>query len=217
MLTGLKGILFDLDGVLIRSMPAHLRAFNQILEGTGIAVRHDQIAGRSTREIFQDILQSYPQLNFNVSEFSNKKSELANQIMQSLGSTILPDNIEEILSSLAQTYSLMICTSGTSKGLENFYNLSNCRKYFRGHLNSDNVKHLKPNPEIYLKACDFLALNPDECAVVEDSVAGCSAAYLAGCQLIILKNEFAPSLLDFPGSIMIEEIGELGHVFKSRF
>ena len=44
----------------------------------------------------------------------------------------------------------------------------------------DEIKNLKPDPEIFLKSAEKLALIPDECIVIEDSPAGIQAAYNAG-------------------------------------
>jgi HAD superfamily hydrolase (TIGR01509 family) len=62
-------------------------------------------------------------------------------------------------------------------------------------LTNEDVVHAKPDPEIYLRACELLGLSPVEVLVVEDNVNGIRAAKAAGCSVIEVRD---PSYVRWP-------------------
>jgi HAD superfamily hydrolase (TIGR01509 family) len=54
------------------------------------------------------------------------------------------------------------------------------KDYFDAISDGNNVLKSKPDPEVFLKACAFIRLSPDECLVVEDAAAGIEAAQKGG-------------------------------------
>ena len=54
------------------------------------------------------------------------------------------------------------------------------------------VENPKPDPEIYLKACDLLGVSPQAAYALEDSKAGITAAYKAGCKSILVPDLWDP-------------------------
>ena len=64
--------------------------------------------------------------------------------------------------------------------------------YFTGIVCGDMVQNSKPNPEIYLKACELLGANPAECYALEDSKNGLLSAYKAGCKTIMVPDLWQP-------------------------
>jgi HAD superfamily hydrolase (TIGR01509 family) len=61
---------------------------------------------------------------------------------------------------------------------------------------ADMVSNKKPDPEIYLTACELLGLKVSECLVVEDSPSGLEAAAAAGMKSVALSTTFPPDKLD---------------------
>lgn len=66
-------------------------------------------------------------------------------------------------------------------------------KYFDLRVTGDMVEHSKPNPDIYLKACDLLNLKPEECVAVEDSFNGIRSASSAGLLPIMVPDRVMPT------------------------
>ncbi|MGM9985781.1 MAG: HAD family hydrolase, partial [Bacillaceae bacterium] len=78
--------------------------------------------------------------------------------------------------------------------------------YFKGIVCGDEVKESKPDPEIFVKACNLLGLQPEECIVIEDSENGLRAAHAAGIRTIFIKDLVTP----------VEEVlGKVHHQGKS--
>ena len=61
--------------------------------------------------------------------------------------------------------------------MEKQLNKSNFKNLFDEIVCRDEIKETKPNPEIFLKAANKLGVEPKECIVIEDSLAGLKAAY----------------------------------------
>lgn len=69
---------------------------------------------------------------------------------------------------------------------------ANVYEYFIGFVCGDMVQNSKPDPEIYLKACELLGANPSECYALEDSKNGLLSAYRAGCKPIMVPDLWQP-------------------------
>jgi beta-phosphoglucomutase len=65
-------------------------------------------------------------------------------------------------------------------------------------VTGSDVKHTKPDPEIFLLAAERIGLNPQDCLVIEDAVSGIKAAKAAGCKCLAITSSFTPSQL--PGA-----------------
>ena len=66
------------------------------------------------------------------------------------------------------------------------------RKYFCPVIGGDCVRRSKPNPDIFLKAAEFLGEKPDNCVVIEDSFNGIRAAKAAGMTAVMVPDQLEP-------------------------
>ena len=101
-----------------------------------------------------------------------------------------------------------------SKNARTILEKVNLRSKFNAIVDGNNVKKAKPNPEVFVKAAELLKVDPKECVVFEDSVAGIQAANIAGMISIgigkqeVLKkanyvfNDFTEITLDFIQSLI---------------
>ena len=64
--------------------------------------------------------------------------------------------------------------------------------YFQAVVCGDMVTRSKPDPEIYLKACELLGENPQDCFALEDSRNGILSAHRAGCRTIMVPDLWQP-------------------------
>lgn len=208
-MTSSAPVIFDLDGVLIDSMKIHQLAFNEVLSTYRMEVSEEFIAGRSTIEIFTNLLGGYEFSESQINDLVKLKQEISRNGFAAAGKSLLNKDAHATVSYLATSRPLMICTSGSRRNVESFFEMSGLSKFFVGVLDKDSVSRGKPDPEIYLKASSFLGVPPQECWVIEDSEAGCTAAYRAGTKLLILNNKNSPDPLLFPGSKLISRLSEI--------
>ena len=202
-------ILFDLDGVLIDSMKIHQQAFNEVLSDYNIKVSEDYIAGKSTIEILRSLFMDNQHSESQMEELVKHKQEISRIKLALAGESILSKDAYRTISTLAMSHPLMICTSGSRSSVDSFYQMSKLSRFFVGALDKKSVSRGKPDPEIYLKASNILGVRAQDCWVIEDSKAGCTAAYRAGARLIILENKNRPDPQLFPGSTLINQLSEI--------
>ena len=84
--------------------------------------------------------------------------------------------------------------------------------YFDGIVCGDMVSHSKPDPEIYLKACELVGVNPKEAVAFEDAPAGIESAYQAGMKVVMVPDLVQPT--DKISSMLWKKWDALEDVFK---
>ena len=178
-----KGVLFDLDGVLIKSMEQHLEAWQHAFKDWGADIRPEhfyQLEGRGVNAVVEELTKRFgidPALNPVLVE---KKKDYYLKIFK----PVFYDGLYGLLDYLkAYTIPAAIVTGGDRDRvlkLQDRY----FRGYFKGLISSDDVENTKPYPEPYLKGAKLLDLNPGECIVIENAPLGIRAGKQAGMFVI---------------------------------
>ena len=184
-----RGVIFDLDGVLILSSACHRAAFEQVFEDCGIAgFDYSRYAGWRTPEVILHVLTQHG-CHFDAAQIERlaaAKSRLAREML--LRQKPFAPGGEDALARLASAYPLAIATSGSRPGVDAFLKRSGSRSLFGAILTGDDVAKAKPEPEIYLRSAQQLGLPPDACLVVEDAVSGVQAARAAGAWVVAIPG-----------------------------
>jgi HAD superfamily hydrolase (TIGR01509 family) len=85
-------------------------------------------------------------------------------------------------------YSIAMASSSDQANVQRNLDLTNTSKYFEHHVCGDMVTKGKPDPEIYLKSCELMQLDPSVCLALEDSPAGIQSALAAGMSAIFIPD-----------------------------
>jgi HAD superfamily hydrolase (TIGR01509 family) len=183
-----RGVIFDLDGVLIHSANIHDRAFQTVFKEFNITnFDYSQYAGQRTVDVVQKVLGGLGVLDAEtINRVAKRKSELARE-----GMAITPPLDPEcgaVLADLAADHALALASSGSRLSVEAFLSWSGSRSLFQSVLSSEDVTHSKPDPELYTTSLNRLDLAGLDCWVVEDATAGVKAAKAAGCHVIGLPG-----------------------------
>jgi mannitol-1-/sugar-/sorbitol-6-phosphatase len=192
-----RGVLFDLDGVLVDSTPAVARVWSwwAKLHGFDPESVARQAHGRPSLSTIRELL---PQGDH---EAENREVE-RREIEDTVGVIPLPGAMELIRSLSALNWA--VATSCTLP-------LAQVRIRAAGlplpkHLvTASDVLHGKPNPEPYLKAAQSLGIPAKECVVVEDAPAGIRAGRAAGARVIALRTTSTENELVAAGADWIVE------------
>ncbi|MBU6280219.1 MAG: HAD family phosphatase [Actinomycetales bacterium] len=186
----LEGLLFDLDGVLVQSMKAHLRAYEEALSPWCQAPELSDLAGRRTEDVVVSCLRPHGCDQATIAQVVKAKRTLAAAYLDELGEHLLTTGAVDLLvQARARGLDLGICTSGSRASIDRFLTLARLSgSDFACLLASEDVSHAKPHPEVYIRACQMLGRDPGVCAVVEDSRSGMAAALAAGCPLIAYRD-----------------------------
>jgi len=199
--TEFRGIVFDLDGVLMDSSSCHKAAFEQVFGALGVAnFEYAPYAGWRTAEVVADVLlrAGRPAGADAVTEAAREKSRLARQMIRERKP--LTPGCLDLLTELARDYRLGLASSGSRESVELFLDLSGARSLFQTVLSGDDVALAKPHPEIYTRAIGQLGLEPADCVIVEDAVAGVEAARAAGAAVIGIAGTCAAETLRAAGA-----------------
>ena len=89
-------------------------------------------------------------------------------------------------------YKIALATSSPRYEAEYQTESTNTAHYFDAVVCGDMVSKSKPDPETYLKACELLCENPEDCYALEDSRSGLFSAYNAGCKPIMIPDMWQP-------------------------
>ncbi|MGC1784118.1 MAG: HAD-IA family hydrolase [Acidobacteriaceae bacterium] len=184
-----RGVLFDMDGVLMSSLGSVERSWQRYAKSRGVdaerAVKlaHGRRAIETVRALRPD-LDAHAELRV-IETWEIEDNE---------GLVVLP-GVRELLAALPEG-SWAIVTSATER-------LARSRLAFAGitipehFVTAETVTHGKPHPEPYQHGAELLGVAPRECVVIEDAPAGVAAGKAAGCKVLaVLTTHPAETLMD---------------------
>ena len=187
-----KGLMFDLDGVLIDSTPAVARVWR------GWAVEHGfdpeevvhKAHGRPSIATLRDYLPH--------ADHEAENKILERREIEDLGGVVELPGARELLTSISPDH-WMIVTSCTRPLAEvRIAHAGLPRPKFL--LTSSEVMHGKPHPEPYLKGAAMLGVRPEDCVVFEDVPAGIKSGKAAGARVIAFRTTTADGALRNAGA-----------------
>jgi sugar-phosphatase len=171
-----KGLLFDMDGVLISSLGSVERSWQTWAERHGLDVRETIKTAHGMRAI-----ETVRKLKPDVDHLAELKVIEDLEVEDNEGLAVL-EGVLSILESVPQKF-WTIVTSATER-------LARSRLAFAGirvpqHIiTADMVKEGKPHPEPYIRGAKILGRAPEDCIVIEDSTSGAKAGHAAGCKVL---------------------------------
>lgn len=184
----IKGVIFDLDGVLVLTEKYHYNAWKQVLNKENIyidEVMYDKLRGLSRIDTLNQILKiakkEYSEKQKEI--LANKKNEIYKEYLKELGpSDISCDLIKTLLILKEKNVKLAIASS--SKNATNIAKQTDLLKYFDVIVDGNQINKAKPDPEVFLKAANKLNLLVNECLVVEDAISGIDAGIAGGFKTV---------------------------------
>lgn len=182
-----KGIIFDLDGTLIDSMPLHFVVWSKTAEHYGFPLSHEtfhQYAGMSTLKILETVKTAY-HLDFDLAEARAFKSKLYLDRISEV------EKIEPIFGLAQSLVGKMPMTVGTGSGRHSAlraFEVMKMENWFDGLVSADDVINGKPNPETFLKCAEIMGIEPQYCQVFEDGDPGIKAALEVGMMVTDVRE-----------------------------
>ena len=189
----LKGILFDMDGVLINSEYLTTEAAIRFFAEKGFSVTHEDFYpfyGTGEKGYFMGVADKYG-IPFNLESDKVKIYDLFKEIASGENLTI-PGVNNFIKLCESKNLALAVATSASSYKMNinlEFLNMQN--GVFDALVCGEDIVNNKPHPEIFLKAAEKLGLQSNECLVIEDAPSGVKAAKSAGCKCLALRTTFS--------------------------
>ena len=179
-----KAIIFDLDGVLLSTDELHYAAWKSVADELGIPFDrqvNNRLRGVS-RMASLDIILEHGGLALSLEEkeaVATRKNDRYRALLMTLTPATVAPEVRKTLSTL-KARGLKMAVGSSSKNTKLILERTDLKHYFDAVSDGTNITRSKPDPEVFLKAAAFLGLDPADCAVVEDAVAGIDAANAGG-------------------------------------
>ena len=176
-----KAVIFDLDGVICSTDEYHYKAWKKLADKMNISFDrkvNERLRGVSRMESLEIILKNYHG-NMLSREEKDKLTEEKNQIyresLSNMSEKDLSSEVKETLE-LLHNMGLKLAIGSSSKNTKYILKQIGLESFFDAISDGTNIKKSKPDPEVFLKAAEFIHENPENCLVVEDAEAGIDAA-----------------------------------------
>lgn len=177
-------LIFDLDGVVIDSMPTHTLAWERYLERNGIdpsnieARMHGKRNDDLVRDLFGDHLSADE-----VFEHGAAKERLFREMIGAAIEEKLVPGVKDFVAEASKKVPLALGTNAEPANVEFTLIGAGILKYFRVMVDGSQVKRPKPFPDVYLRCAELLKVDTANCIVFEDSPVGIRAARAAGMRV----------------------------------
>lgn len=191
----IKGVLFDFDGVAVKSMEQHYEAWIRALAEKGASIETEDfymLEGQGVKEISNAIGRKFSLSQKDTDELGERKSFYYKQIMKL---EFYPYFFELLKVLQGRKLKMGVVTGGAKSRVTSVVE-NHFSDYFKCLVTVDDVKHGKPFPDPFLKGAELLELKPNECIVVENAPKGIEAAVKAGMTVIAVKTTLTEKYLD---------------------
>lgn len=179
------GVIFDMDGVLVASGPAHAASWRVIARRDGIEISDADFKkqfGRPSRDIVRTIWGQQTS-DFDVKRIDDAKEAAYRELIR--GMVPLTIGVRETLHGLRSAgVKIAIGTSGPRENVALVLEESRLAPLFDAVVTGFDVKNGKPAPDCFLLAAERIGLPPGACVVVEDAPVGIQAALAAEMKCI---------------------------------
>jgi beta-phosphoglucomutase-like phosphatase (HAD superfamily) len=182
-------LVFDCDGTLVDSAPAHLYSMQEALAPLGLRMEENWYSSRHGLGP-DDLLDAY--------ESDFKVESLARQDFYQRVNEVFLANlhlIEEIrvVTDVARHWfgvvPMAVASNGVRKNVEATLIATRLRPLFYTVVTAGDVTRPKPAPDVYLEAAHRMRVTPERIVVFEDSNEGLEAAYRAGMRAFDIREE----------------------------
>lgn len=184
-----KALIFDLDGTLVDSMPAHFKAWCIALKKQGHQGVFPEdvfyaMGGRPTRDIVE-VINGEQNLHLDPNEVAYAK-KIA--FLKNLDSLELIPEVARIAEAHRGKVPMAIATGGGRVVVEKTLQHLGISDWFDEVVTANDVENGKPAPDVFLEAASRLGVDPKDCLVFEDARSGIIAARAAGMEVVAVPT-----------------------------
>lgn len=186
----LKAVIFDMDGLMIDSERITYEGYVEECSKLGYKITKEfyvTLLGNTVKEIYGKFRIEFGE-EIPIEEIM---AEVHNYMRKRFETEGIPvkTGLTELLKYLKENdYKTIVATSSDRERVDRILKSAKIEHYFNSSICGDEVKRGKPNPEIFLKACEKLNVSPEEALVLEDSEQGIAAAFYAGIPCICIPD-----------------------------
>lgn len=186
----IRAIVFDCDGLIVDTETPGYEAFREVYKQYGVDLPLDvyvQCVGSSF-----DRFDPFNYLEACIQKPIDRErvEQLVRQTFLKFVSrqTLLPGVKSYLQSAKQMGLKIGLASSSNREWVEEYLNRFDITRYFDSIHTADDVKRVKPDPELYIQAIDSLGVSGEEAVAFEDSINGLKAAKGAGMHCVIVPN-----------------------------
>jgi len=182
----MRAAIFDMDGVLIDSEPLWRRAEEEVFGSVGIALTKEMCLGTMGLRLDEVVAYWYQRVHWT----GKSLQQVEEEVLSAMHTLISEEGkalrgVHETLERLqGADLMLAIASSSPFSLIEAVVNKLEIRDFFQTLCSADEDEFGKPDPAVYLRTADRLAVDPGECLVFEDSLLGVRSAKSAGMTVV---------------------------------
>lgn len=184
-------VIFDMDGTLYNTELIYFECYRAAAAEMGLDFTFDLFAhgvGISREEANKFIKQHFGQ-NTDTDRLQRRTYQLVEDYLQRGGNIpFMPGARQAVELFYKRGLTLGLASSNIRKWVDFYLDKTGLARYFSSITTCEDVEHLKPNPEVYLRTAARLNADPAACLVFEDSVAGATAGIAAGMRTCMIPN-----------------------------
>jgi beta-phosphoglucomutase len=203
----LRAVIFDFNGIIVDDEPIHFKLFQRVLGEEGITL--------TEKDYYARYLGFDDRGAFSAGYHENKRSLSENKLAELIARkaayyqeairdhvTIFP-GVETLIANLSPRLPLAVASGALRDEIETILSTAALLQHFTAIVAAEDVRHGKPEPEIFLKALEQInagrdahdQINAGDCVVIEDSKEGIKGARRAAMKCLAVTNSHPPELL----------------------
>src|SRR5260221_12293015 len=191
-----SAIIFDMDGVLVDSEPLHQRAFEALFAELGRKHDHGIVFsdyyGRSDKALLRDFIDKH-NIPHELEDLTQRKLKYFLQYLREHRPIF--KELHQLIPDLAARYKLAVASSNFHCIIDVVLEISGLRPHFSAIVGQEDLRFVKPDPEVYFTAAKRLGVRPSQCCVIEDATLGVQAAKMAGMTCIAITTSLPAETL----------------------
>jgi len=180
----IRGVIFDLDGVIVDTAKFHFLAWKKLANDLGFdftELQNEELKGVSRVRSLEKILE-WGNTSLSKDKFKEKmaaKNEHYLSYITNLTSEDILPGVPKIINFLSEQ-NIPISLGSASKNARPILKKTGLMDKFQAIVDGNDVSKAKPDPEVFIIAAEKIGVAQENCLVFEDSVAGVQAANIAG-------------------------------------
>lgn len=181
-------VIFDMDGVLVDSGPAHKKSWQLLGRERGRPITDREFAasfGRTNADIIRTLFGEVAESEMKA--IADRKEHLYREIVRGRV-PIMPGATQLVVALAAEGFEVAIGSSGPPENIALVVDAMGIEMLLSAYVTGLDVQRGKPDPQVFLLAAARVGISPDRCVVVEDAPAGIEAAKRAGMKAIALAS-----------------------------
>ena len=197
----IKAVIFDLDGVIVHTDVFHYKAWKALADRLDIPFSEQdnhRLRGISRMESLEIVLEKSGRDYSDEEKIDfaeEKNAKYRNYLMSMTPDDIDAETLEGLKLLREKGYKLAIGSSSRNAGL--ILERVGIINLFDAISDGNNITYSKPHPEVFLKAAEFIGVEPRHCVIVEDARAGIEAGKRAGMLTIAVGDAALSGEADF--------------------